>query len=525
MPRPSAWPVSSAWRCTIAGRRTLISCHNVPLWSDRSTGLLRSRSTPSRTPIAARARARRALGTATHQLHVGSRTFTLGALVAGCLGILASIPLVARVLFPRLTARVRQMLGRLVQPPPITHLQLERTEPTPGPEGGHVGFSIEEMANIGERVLRDIGLTSSFARLFFVLGHGSSSMNNPHNSAYNCGACSGTAGAPNARALAQILNDPRVRDVLARRGLPVTADTVFIGGYHNTCNDSVTLFDLDRLPRSHWEEFEKAQEVLDRTCERNAHERCRRFRSAPLNLSFASARRHVEERSEDLSQTRPECGHATNALCIVGRRSRTRGLFLDRRAFLNSYDPTQDDAEHSILTRILQAVVPVCAGINLEYYFSYVDNPGWGCGTKLPHNVASLLGVMNGAASDLRTGLPWQMVEIHEPVRLLFLIETTPESMLQILERNPAIGRLVRNGWVQLATLDPNSSRIHLFRKGRFEVYRPETTDLPTVTSSVDWYHGWRDHLGFAVVSSCLPGSVVGQDADPDRSKMSGSAS
>jgi uncharacterized protein YbcC (UPF0753/DUF2309 family) len=452
-----------------------------------------------------RARARRALGKTSHQLHIGSRTFTLGALVATCLGILASIPLVARVLFPRLTARVRKMLGGLVKPPPITQLQLERTEPTPGPGNGHVGFSVEEMAGIGERVLRDIGLLSGFARLFCVLGHGSDSLNNPHNSAYNCGACSGTAGAPNARALARILNDPRVRDLLARKGLEIPRETVFVGGYHNTCNDSVTWFDLDRLPRSHWEEFESAREAIEHACDRNAHERCRRFQSAPLNMTFPAARRHVEERSEDLSQTRPECGHATNALCIVGRRSRTRGLFLDRRAFLNSYDPTQDDDDCTILTRTLQAAVPVCAGINLEYYFSYVDNTGWGCGTKLPHNVAALLGVMNGAAGDLRTGLPWQMVEIHEPVRLLFIIETTPEKMLRIMECNEGIGRLCRNGWVQLATLDPHSARIHLLRNGTFEEYQPETNELPEVPSSVDWYRGWRDHLGFAVVKACLP--------------------
>jgi hypothetical protein len=36
------------------------------------------------------------------------------------------------------------------------------------------------------------------------------------------------------------------------------------------------------------------------------------------------------------------------------------------------------------LERVLQAAVPVCAGINLEYYFSRVDPTGWGCGTKLP---------------------------------------------------------------------------------------------------------------------------------------------
>ena len=39
---------------------------------------------------------------------------------------------------------------------------------------------------------------------------------------------------------------------------------------------------------------------------------------------------------------------------------------------------------------------------------------------------------MNGHASDLRTGLPWQMVEIHEPVRILFVVETTPERVMSV---------------------------------------------------------------------------------------------
>jgi uncharacterized protein YbcC (UPF0753/DUF2309 family) len=199
---------------------------------------------------------------------------------------------------------------------------------------------------------------------------------------------------------------------------------------------------------------------------------------------------------------RPEWGHATNAVTLVGRRERTRGLFLDRRAFLNSYDPTQDDAEATILTRILQAAVPVCAGISLEYYFSYVDNTGFGSGTKLPHNIASLLGVMDGAASDLRTGLPWQMVEIHEPVRGLFVVETTPETMLKIMERNPGIGRLVHGGWVRLAVLDPHSPalKVYRFREGLFEDYEPAAEELPRAASSVDWYRGWRDHLEFAEI-------------------------
>lgn len=447
-----------------------------------------------------RAMARKAIGTASRGVHLGSRSLASGALLTAGLGVIASVPLVARVLFPRLTSLVRRSASRFLQPPKATQLRLERSDPTPGEENGHIGFQLDEMVNIAERLLQDIGLINGFARLVAPIGHGSNSLNNPHKSAYDCGACGGNAGGPNARALARILNDPRVRSQLAIRGLEIPADTWFVGGFHNTCNDSVTFFDVDKIPASHQADFAALQADIDETCERNAHERCRRFISAPLNMSFPAARRHVEARSEDLAQTRPECGHASNAICYVGRRQRTRGLFLDRRAFLTSYDPTQDDADANILARILAAAVPVCGGISLEYYFSYVDSPGYGCNTKLPHNVTSLLGVMDGAASDLRTGLPWQMVEIHEPIRLLFVIETLPETMLKLIDRSPAFGQMIRNEWVQLATLSPTSSSIDVFRPGGFERYRPSISELSKAPSSTDWYRGWRENLTFAVI-------------------------
>jgi uncharacterized protein YbcC (UPF0753/DUF2309 family) len=451
-----------------------------------------------------RRKRRRTIGTITRRVHIGSRSFA-GGWLAGLLGSLSSVPLVMRILFPRVTARLRQAMGQLVVTPAVTRLQLERTEELPGPEAGHIGYRVEEMASIVERVLRDLGLTQNFSRLVFITGHGSSSLNNPHESAHDCGACAGNRGGPNARAFAQMANRTDVRELVAAHGISIPRDTVFVGAYHNTCDDSITYFDLDALPVSHCAEFDQARAVQHEARKRSAHERCRRFESAELSLNADQALEHVEGRSEDLSQVRPEYGHATNAVCFVGRRKWSRGLFLDRRAFLQSYDPAQDDAEHSILNRILQAVIPVCAGISLEYYFSFVDPTGYGCGTKLPHNVTALLGVMNGAASDLRPGLPWQMVEIHEPMRLLFVIETTPAAMFDIMERNPGIDRLVRGRWVQIATFDRESAEIQLFRNGAFEPYTPESHELPEVSWSADWYRGWRDHLGFARISHGLP--------------------
>lgn len=450
-----------------------------------------------------RAETRRALGNASRHWQLGSRTFLVGIPTA-IFGAFASIPMITRILFPRLASQARKLFGQLVTPAPVTRLRLERTDPEPGPENGQIGYTVDEMAEIVERVLRDIGLTSRFAPLVIVTGHGSSSLNNPHESAYNCGACAGGRGGPNARAFSQMANDPRVRNILASHGLVIPRSTYFVGAFHNTCNENITWFDLDRLPPSHWGQFEKVKSTVDEARRRDAHERCRRFESASLSITPEDALRHVEDRAEDLSQARPEYNHATNAITYVGRRWRTRGLFMDRRVFLTEYDPTQDDANHSILERVLQPAVPVCAGISLEYYFSTVDPDGWGCGSKLPHNVTSLLGVMLGAAGDLRPGLSQQMIEIHEPLRQLFLIEATPEAVLRVMSDNPAIERLCVNEWVYLATLDPHSAKMHVFRDGVFEPYRPGSAELPLVASSVEWYRGWRDHLGPASVSDAL---------------------
>ncbi|MEY4198507.1 MAG: hypothetical protein RLZZ265_247, partial [Verrucomicrobiota bacterium] len=100
----------------------------------------------------------------------------------------------------------------------------------------------------------------------------------------------------------------------------------------------------------------------------------------------------------------------------------------------------------------------------------------------------------------LRTGLPWQMVEIHEPVRLLFVVETTAAAFLAIMEKNPAIKAMVANLWVQVAVMDPATGALSVYHPGGFEPYVSQAGPLPTAASSREWYTGWRDHLEFAEI-------------------------
>ena len=438
---------------------------------------------------------RRLFGRLMRHSFLSSRTLLRGWLSTTVLGLLSAVPLIGHLLAPRGYARLRAWMNRAFVPEPRTELTLMRNSASSQQTvaGLLVGFVSQEKTDAVASVLGPAGLRN-FARLVLIVGHGSSSLNNPHESAHDCGACGGRRGGPNARLFAAMANRRDVRLGLRQRGIDIPDDTWFVGAYHDTCNDDVELYDLTLCPDTHLAEVERLRALLEQARARNAHERTRRFEHGSQELSPSAALRHVEERSEHLAQPRPEYGHCTNAVCIIGRRSLTRELFLDRRAFLVSYDP-YEDAENASLASLLAAVIPVCAGISLEYYFSFVDNERYGCGTKLPHNVTGLVGIMDGHASDLRTGLPWQMVEIHEPMRMLFVVETTPERLMKTMKANPSLNRLLENRWIRMATVDPATGVTHALRNGQFEPFTEEIVPLPVARSSAEWYGGKIEHL------------------------------
>lgn len=431
--------------------------------------------------------------------YVSTRSLFRGWISTTVLGFFSIFPLALRVLSPLTHARVMKWLNSAFLPEPRTELTFERGDEVgrEAASGLLRGFAVEEKANCVASVLGPAGLQKGAARLVVILGHGATTLNNPYESAYNCGACGGRRGGPNARLFAAMANHPKVRLTLAASGIVIPEDTWFVGGYHDTCSDDIEFFDLDTVPATHEADLRRVRRSLDEARARSAHERTRRFEAASRVFSIHSGLHHVQERAAHIGEPRPEYGHCTNAVCIVGRRDTTRGLFLDRRAFLVSYDERRDPSNES-LARVLGAAIPVCAGISLEYYFSTVDNEGYGSGTKLPHNVTGLVGVMNGYQGDLRTGLPVQTVEIHEPVRILFVVETTPERLMPVIEANAQLNEFLTNRWIRLATLDPETKEVKIYRDGTFEKLEGDEEPLPTARSSAAWYSGKIEHLPVA---------------------------
>lgn len=330
----------------------------------------------------------------------------------------------------------------------------------------HTGFSVGEQAYLVEAALRLMGLSSNFARVVLFCAHGSTSENNPYEAALDCGACGGNHGLPNARAIAAMANKPAVRDLLKNRGILIPADTHFFAAEHDTTTDGVRIVDLEDVPATHRKDLDRLVLDLDRAGEQASLERAQTL--APhISHDPRSARQSAKRRSQDWAEVRPEWGLSKNSLMVIGRRSLTQQLNLEGRSFLHSYDYRQD-AAGKILEAIMTAPLVVAQWINMEHYFSSVDNEVYGSGSKVYHNVVGRIGVMTGVWSDLRLGLPAQTVlngavPYHEPMRLLAVIEGPRDRIDRVIKKHPLLEQLIPLGWITLIALDPTDRQCYRY--------------------------------------------------------------
>ena len=414
-----------------------------------------------------------------HELLYTSKTHTLfqGFLTSLTFGYAAIIKTVLNLFRPKMSPAISNAFIHLDE---TAQLTIENKSTDDRENNLQIGFTITEMATRVEGQLRSIGLIRNFAPIVYVVAHGSSSANNPHHGAHDCGACSGRPGSVNARVLAFMANHPQVRVVLQTKGIDIPDETQFVGGLHDTAADEIAFFDEQILNAKNAQSHIQNKAAFENALDLNAKERSRRFASINTKMDIKKVRKAIKDRSVSLFEPRPELGHGTNTLCIVGRRDMTKGLFLDRRAFLNSYN-YQTDLDGKLLTGIMRPLGPVCGGINLEYYFSRVDNYRLGAGTKLPHNVMGLIGVANSSDGDLRPGLPLQMIEVHDPVRLLIIVEHFPDVVLKTIQSDAAMYEWFINDWVHLAVYHPENHQFYYFKNGEFKYYDPLNQEIQSV--------------------------------------------
>jgi uncharacterized protein len=429
--------------------------------------------------------------------HLDPHSLVRGWLYTQTLGLMYSVRLAWQVFFPSSKLPGVRQLSE-VDAHRQLHLLRESDEPTP--EGYMVGFSFTEMADKIENLFRVTGLTGNFAPLVVLIAHGSSSVNNPHFAAYDCGACSGKPGVPNARAFAWMANHPTVRGILKERNILLPDTTHFVAALHNTSRDEISYFDLETLPEHLANDLRVFQGKLRNALEKNAKERCRWFELAPETLTDVNSAAHVRDRSISLFEPRPELNHSNNLYAIIANRNLTKHLFLDRRSFLHSYDHAADQ-EGVIAAKILSATVPICGGISMEYLFSRFDNAVYGAGTKLPHNVIGLIGVANGVEGDLRTGLPSQMIEVHEPVRILYLFQQKHDIMSKAFAKLTAVKEWVENEWLRVGVCEPDTNDIYLYVNRQWEkIDVADASNIPMANSSEQITRGKID---------CIPAAIL----------------
>ncbi len=318
-------------------------------------------------------------------------------------------------------------------------------EPTPQVVGG---MSAKAKGDTAAAVLGAMSLTANFAEIVLLVGHGGNVTNNPHESAYHCGACGGHAGDVSVRMLAALLNDPEARAGLKARGMDLPKDTLFIAGLHDTTTDKVTLYTAD-LPADHAQNTGLVRDWVDAAARIARAERAPRLPGAKWQ--------NIEARARNWAETRPEWGLAGCAAFIAAPRKTTAGKDLDGRAFLHSYD-WKGDRDFGTLEMIITAPVVVASWISLQYYGSSVAPDVFGGGNKLIHNVVGGIGVIEGNSGRLRPGLPWQSVHdgdalVHEPLRLSVMIEAPREAILDVLEKHAGVRALFDNGWLHLFAL------------------------------------------------------------------------
>ncbi len=370
----------------------------------------------------------------------------------------------AKTLFPSTYAGVKQWLNQKFAPDSAKVIDMSPHE---------TGMSVEDQVLFAESLLLSISLTSDFAEIVLLCGHGSTTENNPYASMLDCGACGAKRGGVSARAATAVLNRSEVRTLLGEKGIVIPEETLFVAAEHDTVTDRVEILDPHLIPVTHLDKLALLRHDLKVAAQLAVAER---IATLP-GYSKKNPLRESVSRSYDWAEIRPEWGAARNAAFIIAPRTLTAGVDLEGRCFLHSYE-TSNDTGGTMLESILSGPVAVAHWINAQYYFSTVDAEQFSAGDKTVHNIMAGIGVTEGDGFDLKVGLPLQSLfyngnAYHEPMRLLVLVEASKTLLDKIISRNELLAELFDGEWMHLVARDVESENwVIRYSEGRWKFWK-----------------------------------------------------
>ncbi|HQR94571.1 MAG TPA: Na-translocating system protein MpsB, partial [Sediminibacterium sp.] len=181
-----------------------------------------------------------------HELlyHKEAHSLFGGFLFSLLAGWLSLVQLVLHLFQPKMSPAISNAFSHVGEESLLT---IENLDPEDREKGLQIGFNIEEMTQRIKAQLSNMGMVKDFAPLVYIVAHGSSSANNPHHGAHDCGACSGRPGSVNARVFSFMANHKEVRVRLAKTGIEIPDSTRFVGALHDTAADEIRFFDISEL--------------------------------------------------------------------------------------------------------------------------------------------------------------------------------------------------------------------------------------------------------------------------------------
>ena len=256
---------------------------------------------------------------------------------------------------------------------------------------------------------------------------------------------------------ATLCNLPKVRETLATEGISIPKDTVFVAAEHITTLDELRWLYVPELSDVAQEAFDRIQATLPKVSDEANAERIVNYQVLEWDIRIQRLRRDAF--AEDWSEVRPEWGLARNATFIIGDRNLPKSVIW-RGELFSTIITGRRIRMVTILANIITGRATVAQWINLQYYASTVAPHYYGSGNKTTQTVTAGIGVMQGNASDLLSGLPWQSVMqsdqefYHAPLKIVGSDSSTKGICETLLNQDSAFHQKVQNGWIRLASID-----------------------------------------------------------------------